>query len=84
MLERIRGYLLAREEPAPEASGLLESSGYVHVRSVFSAEEIARLASQISQVYDAYLPDNRAPKARTPEEAPARSSIWRSSSPYSR
>ena len=68
MLKRVRGYLLAREEPAPKASELLESSGFAHLRSVFSAQVVTCLASEISQVYDAFQPDNRAPAARDPEE----------------
>ena len=68
MLQRVRGYLLPRKDPAPAASEALESEGYALLEGVFTAEEIDALGTELHWVYDSYPADGRAGDRRDPAE----------------
>ncbi len=68
MLRRVRGYLLPRKAPAPEASQMLEAEGYAHLQDVFDAAELELLKQECDAVYDALPPDGRAEGVRPSEE----------------
>ena len=68
MLRRVMGYLLARaDEDTPASSQQLQNEGYTHLEGVFSAEEVAALASELNGVYEDYPRDGRA-EGRPAEE----------------
>ncbi len=61
MLKRVRGYLKAIDAAeAPAESRQLEAQGYVLIRGVFSAGEVAALAEDINRVFDEYPADGRS------------------------
>jgi len=68
MLRRVRGYLLPRKDPAPEASGELENRGFAFLKGVFSRDEVTALRSELTEVYDALPADGRAAASRDSEE----------------
>ena len=61
MLTRRTGYLTIRSGPVPAETEALQHDGYVVLRGVFSAEEVAALVSDIDRVYDELSPDERVP-----------------------
>jgi hypothetical protein len=85
MISRRRGTLKLRQEPAPEASVLLEREGYAVVEAVLSPAEVEALAAEITTVFDESEPDrgsdarnefrhamlNRSPLAQRAIAAPA-------------
>ena len=60
MLRRAGGYLLPRQEPAPEASRQLERDGYAVLRGVLSGDELATVRVEIAGIYESMPPDGRA------------------------
>lgn len=61
MLRRVMGYLLTRSEDDVPASSLqLQNEGYALLQGVFSADEVAALATEIDTVYADYPRDGRA------------------------
>jgi len=68
MLRRVRGYLLPRTEPAPEASRQLESEGYALLEAVFDAAQITALKREADDVYATLPPDGRAAAVRDADE----------------
>ena len=60
MLRRVGGYLLPREDAAPEASAQLEQDGYAVLRGVLSPAERAHVHDAITAIYDAMPADGRA------------------------
>ena len=60
MLRRVGGYLLPREEPAPAASAQLEQDGYALLPGVLAVEELQRIHSEITGIYDSMPPEGRA------------------------
>lgn len=68
MLRRVRGYLVPRDTPAPEASRKLESEGYALLKAVFTIGEIDALRRETDAVFATLPPDGRAAAVRDPEE----------------
>jgi ectoine hydroxylase-related dioxygenase (phytanoyl-CoA dioxygenase family) len=68
MLKRVRGYLIPREAPAPEASRCLENEGWALLKAVFTADQMAALKAETDAVFDSLPPDGRAAGTRDPEE----------------
>lgn len=60
MLRRVGGYLLPREEPAPEASAQLEQEGYALLPGAVAPDELASARAEIVGVYESEPPDGRA------------------------
>ena len=59
MIRRGRPYLEPRTEPASPESAQLEREGYAIIRSLLSAEEVAELRAEISEVFERDPSDNR-------------------------
>lgn len=57
MIRRRHGYLHIRQEPAPDASTLLEREGHAVVEAVLSAAEVRALSEEIASVFDRSEPD---------------------------
>jgi len=68
MLRRVRGYLLPRIEPAPEASVTLQHQGFVVLQAVLEPPQISALADELTEVYETYPADYRAGAVRDDEE----------------
>ncbi|HEV2652129.1 MAG TPA: phytanoyl-CoA dioxygenase family protein [Rhizomicrobium sp.] len=51
MIKRRHGNLIVLNDPVPAASTQLEREGFAHLRGVLTADEIAALAAEISDVY---------------------------------
>ncbi len=68
MLRRVRGYLLPRREPAPDASAQLEQLGYAQLPQVFDPAFLTALRAEIDEVYERFPPDARTAAVRDPEE----------------
>lgn len=63
MLTRKTGYLAVRDEDDPsiaQASHELQREGFTLLSQVFSAEEVAALATEVSSVFDHVAPDVRS------------------------
>jgi ectoine hydroxylase-related dioxygenase (phytanoyl-CoA dioxygenase family) len=67
MIRRGRPYLEPRTEPAGEETLQLEREGYTIIRGLLSADEIAELHKEISEVFERDPPDERG--QRPPEDA---------------
>lgn len=60
MLTRRTGYLALSSESAPAASAQLQAEGYVALRGVFDAGEVAELVADVDRVFDEVPPDERS------------------------
>lgn len=69
MIRRGRAYLEPRTEPAPTESEELERDGWTIIRGLFTADEVAELAADITAVFDRDPPDLRG--RRGPEDMEA-------------
>ena len=61
MITRRTGYLTISSEAPSEASQQLQREGYVALRGVFDADDIAELIADIDRVFDEWAPDHRTP-----------------------
>lgn len=69
MIKRTGGYFTYRQPiDVPAESIQLEREGYTVVRGVFSPDEVATLAAEINQVFDALPPDDRTGGRRPVED----------------
>jgi hypothetical protein len=59
VITRRSGYLRIRRDPAPQASGQLQSEGFVVLPAVFTPEETKELAADIERVFEECPPDER-------------------------
>jgi ectoine hydroxylase-related dioxygenase (phytanoyl-CoA dioxygenase family) len=60
VITRRTGYLTLSSEPAAPASEALQQDGFVVLREVFSADEVAELIADIERVYAEWPPDERS------------------------
>ena len=61
MITRRTGYLTISSEAPSEASQQLQREGYVALRGVFDADDIAELIADVDRVFDEWAPDDRTP-----------------------
>jgi ectoine hydroxylase-related dioxygenase (phytanoyl-CoA dioxygenase family) len=60
VITRRTGYLTVSTKPVPQASEDLQGDGYVILRNVFGADEVAELIADIERVYEEFPPDERS------------------------
>ena len=61
VITRTRGYLRISTDPAPDATGQLESDGWAILPGVLTPEDVVTLRADIDRVYDEWPPDERVP-----------------------
>jgi hypothetical protein len=66
VITRRSGYLTISCDPVPDASEQLQTEGYVALRGVFDADEVAELIVDVDKVFDECAPDARH-KYKPPE-----------------
>jgi len=67
VITRQTGYLEVTTEPVPDATAHLHREGYVALRGVFDAGEVAELVAEVERVFAEYPPDVRVPD-HSPDE----------------
>jgi ectoine hydroxylase-related dioxygenase (phytanoyl-CoA dioxygenase family) len=59
VITRRTGYLTISSEAPSEATQQLQTEGYVALRGVFDADEVAALIADVDRVFDEWAPDRR-------------------------
>jgi hypothetical protein len=68
VITRRTGYLTISSDAAPAESQQLQTEGYVTLRGVFDADEIAELIVDVDRVFDECAPDVRRTGSKYPPE----------------
>jgi hypothetical protein len=71
-------------DPGPEASQQLQAEGYVALRGVFDAAEVAELIADVDRVFDEYAPDERVENKAEGHWEPFRYEMLNRSEPVQR
>jgi ectoine hydroxylase-related dioxygenase (phytanoyl-CoA dioxygenase family) len=72
MLTRETGYLTIRTEPVAAEAEALQGEGYVVLRGVFAADEVAAMMDDVERVYREYPADERSDRHPTEHWEPFR------------
>ena len=72
VITRRTGYLAISTDPVPEASEQLQRDGFVMLRSVFDAGEVAELVADIERVFAEWPPDERSERSSSSHWEPFR------------